>query len=73
MLVNPFAIEEVAEAMRQALAMPEEERKKRMERMRGAVEEYNIYRWAGKFLSSLLKFEVPETPRVELEAVGQVV
>jgi alpha,alpha-trehalose-phosphate synthase [UDP-forming] len=73
MLVNPFAIEEVAEAMRQALAMPEEERKKRMERMRSAVEEYNIYRWAGKFLSSLLQFEVPEPPRVELEAVGQVV
>jgi trehalose 6-phosphate synthase len=70
-LVNPFAVEEVAEAMRQALEMPEEERRKRMQRMRAVVAENNIYRWAGKFLSSLLCFELPESPRAELEVVGQ--
>jgi alpha,alpha-trehalose-phosphate synthase [UDP-forming] len=72
-LVNPFAVEEVAEAMRQVVTMPEEERRKRMQKMRAEVAENNIYRWAGKFLSGLLKFEFPESPRFEMEAVAQAV
>jgi trehalose 6-phosphate synthase len=56
-LVNPFDEEGMAESIRQALEMPEEARKKRMQKMRVAVAENNIYRWAGKILSSLLKFE----------------
>jgi trehalose 6-phosphate synthase len=56
-LVNPFSEADIAEAIRQALEMPEEERRRRMYRMRAAVEENNIYRWAGKIISALLKFE----------------
>jgi trehalose 6-phosphate synthase len=59
-LVNPFSIDETAEAMRCALEMPEEERRKRMQRLRAVVAENNIYRWAGKYLSTLLKFEFPD-------------
>ena len=62
-LVNPFAVDEVAAAIHQCLTMPEEERRKRMQRMRAIVAENNIYRWAGKFLSELLKFDLPESPR----------
>jgi trehalose 6-phosphate synthase len=69
-LVNPFAVDEVTEAMHQALSMPEDDRKKRMQKMRGGVAENNIYRWAGKFLSTLLKFEFPEAPRPALELAG---
>jgi trehalose-6-phosphate synthase len=50
--------------------MPEDDRKKRMQKMRGGVAENNIYRWAGKFLSTLLKFEFPEAPRPALELAG---
>jgi alpha,alpha-trehalose-phosphate synthase [UDP-forming] len=57
LLVNPFAIEEMADAMRTALEMPEAERRKRMKRMRDAVSNNNIYRWAGKVLSALLRFD----------------
>jgi trehalose 6-phosphate synthase len=71
-LVNPFAVDEVAEAIHQALAMPEEERRKRMQKMRTGVAENNIYRWAGKFLSTLLKFEFPESPRSAFEYASQV-
>lgn len=60
LLINPFSIEEGAEAIRQALEMPEEERRKRMQKMRTAVAENNIYRWAGKAISALLKFDFPE-------------
>ena len=36
-LFNPFAIDELAEAIHQAVEMPPAERKKRMQRMRSAV------------------------------------
>jgi trehalose 6-phosphate synthase len=73
MLVNPFAVEEVAEAMRQALEMPAEERQRRMQRLRDVVAQNDIYRWAGKFLSSLLRFEIPDNARPELEFAVQAV
>lgn len=60
LLVNPFAIEEIADAIRTALEMPAAERRKRMKKMRDAVANNNIYRWAGKVLSALLKFDFPE-------------
>jgi len=72
-LVNPFAVEEIAGAMHQVLTMPEEERRKRMQKMRAMVTENNIYRWAGKLLSTLLKFEFPEPAHYELDAIGQSV
>ena len=46
----------------QAVEMPPAERKKRMQRMRSAVQDNNVYRWAGKILSALLKFDFPEVP-----------
>jgi trehalose 6-phosphate synthase len=59
--VNPFSMDEGADAICQALEMPEDERRKRMQKMRAAVAENNIYRWAGKILSALLKFDFPES------------
>jgi trehalose 6-phosphate synthase len=60
LLVNPFAIDEMADAIRQALEMPDTERRRRMQRMRQEIEGNNVYRWAGKIVSTLLKFEFPE-------------
>jgi alpha,alpha-trehalose-phosphate synthase [UDP-forming] len=59
--VNPYAIHEAMEAMHQALTMPPEERHRRMLRMREHVERHNVYRWGGKVLSELLKFDFPES------------
>jgi trehalose 6-phosphate synthase len=59
-VVNPFDEEQVAVAIRSALEMPEEERKRRMRKMRAVVAEANIYRWTGKILSTLLKFELAD-------------
>lgn len=67
MVVNPFAEEEVAEAIHQALEMPFEERSKRMQKLRDLVAENNIYRWAGKLLSALLNFDFPENAQQEME------
>ncbi|MFO1005610.1 MAG: trehalose-6-phosphate synthase [Planctomycetaceae bacterium] len=58
--VNPFAIEELADAMYGATQMTDEEQARRMQRMREHVERHNVYRWGGKILSELLKFDFPE-------------
>jgi len=66
-LINPFAVEEMAAAMREALEMPRDERRRRMQRMRAEVAGNNIFRWAGKILSALLKFDFSEDLRSEME------
>ncbi|MBY0471538.1 trehalose-6-phosphate synthase [bacterium] len=53
LLVNPYDIEECAEALYRALSMPESERRGRMERMRATVSEKNVYAWAGSFLAEI--------------------
>jgi trehalose 6-phosphate synthase len=58
LIVNPFAIDEMAEAMHQALEMPAPERRRRMNKMRAAVSGNNIYRWAGKIILSLAGIDV---------------
>jgi alpha,alpha-trehalose-phosphate synthase [UDP-forming] len=70
-LVNPFAVDELADAMHLALTMPPDERSRRMQRMRVTAAENNIYRWAGKFLSVLLSFELPDDAPVAHELVLQ--
>jgi trehalose-6-phosphate synthase len=51
----------LSEAILHAITMPEEERRRRMTKMREAVAVNNVYRWAGKFLAALTRFEFPET------------
>jgi trehalose 6-phosphate synthase len=60
LLVNPYDPESFADALAQAFEMPREEQEKRMRKMRETVAQQNIYRWAGKVLSELLKFEFQE-------------
>lgn len=51
--INPYSIEEFAEAIKLAVEMPEEEKKKRMESMRRVISENNVYRWAGNIITAL--------------------
>ncbi len=67
LLINPFSVEEGANALHSALQMNVDERRRRMARMREAVEHNNVYRWAGKFLSELARIEFPES----LEALSE--
>jgi trehalose 6-phosphate synthase len=60
LLVNPYDLAEMAEAIRTAVEMPPEERRNRMVRMRQVVREHNIYRWAGLLLSDLSRLPVEE-------------
>ncbi len=59
-LVNPYDREQFCEGIYQALNFSEEETKKRISKMRQIVKQNNIFRWAGKIISELLKFEFKE-------------
>lgn len=59
-LINPYDGMQFSEGLYQALMMHEEERSKRMGKMGEQIKANNIYRWAGKIISELLKFEFKE-------------
>jgi trehalose 6-phosphate synthase len=50
LIVNPYDIEQSAAAMHLALTMSPDEQRARMRSMRGLVQEFNVYRWAGRML-----------------------
>ena len=51
LIVNPYHVEECADALYQALNMPEAEQRERMANLRHTVRESNVYRWAGRMLA----------------------
>ena len=53
LIVNPYNTEEVADAIFKALTMPRTEQRRRMKKMREAVKNYNIYRWAAEFIKAV--------------------
>jgi len=48
--VNPYDIEQSAAALHVALSMSPDEQRARMRSMRHLVQEFNVYRWAGRML-----------------------
>jgi trehalose-6-phosphate synthase len=53
LLVNPYDVVQVGEAIRTALEMSSGERRLRMERLRHQVKEHNVYRWASNVLTDV--------------------
>lgn len=64
LLVNPYDVEEVAEAIHVALTMTPEEQRTRMERMRWTIQEHNVYRWAANLVTELTRLESAQAPAV---------
>ena len=62
LIVNPYDVAEVGEAIHRGLDMPREERRVRMQEMRKQVMEHNIYRWAAMILGDLrdVRLESPD-------------
>ncbi|MBL7554972.1 MAG: trehalose-6-phosphate synthase [Bdellovibrionaceae bacterium] len=52
LIVNPYNIDQCAAALHVALEMPKEEQRNRIRSMRGLIQEFNVYRWAGRMLLS---------------------
>lgn len=53
LMVNPTDKREIADAILQALEMPEEERRRRMQRMQARLKEYDVVDWTSDFIQQL--------------------
>lgn len=53
MMVNPYDVDAVSNTLYQALNMPAEERRTRMQALRRRVHEYDVHHWATEFLQRL--------------------
>ena len=71
LLVNPYDIRGTADAMHTAFTMPEEERRRRMRRLRATVRRYDIYRWVESFLDAAASRHLHDFPVVS-EYVPQI-
>jgi len=65
-LVNPYDINQMSQAIHFALEMDSADRRARMRHLREVVKENNVYRWAGNLMADLcgVRLDVPQ----ELEA-----
>ncbi len=55
LIVNPYDIESMADAIYLALTMDDEEKISRMKRMKEIVQDRNIYKWAAELITELTK------------------
>jgi trehalose-6-phosphate synthase len=60
LLVNPYDIDQTADAIRVALEMAPEEKQLRVHRMRQSIKDHNIYRWAGDLITELCEVRLDE-------------
>src|SRR5919198_1904255 len=55
LLVNPYDVEDISDAIYPAVTMDPDARRSRMSRMRAHVREHNIFAWAGLLLAELAR------------------
>jgi alpha,alpha-trehalose-phosphate synthase [UDP-forming] len=74
LLVNPYDIDQTAEAIRLGLEMEPEDKQLRVQRMRRAIKEHNIYRWAANLITELceIRLDAPEDTQERLRASASV-
>ncbi len=65
LIVNPYDVEQVADAIRFGLEMEPDDRQMRMQRMRKVVKENNVYRWAGNLITELSDIRVEKPSHSE--------
>jgi trehalose-6-phosphate synthase len=65
LLVNPYDVRQLAEAIRIGLDMSEEQQALRMRHMRHIVREHNVFRWAASLLSDATDIRIDTPERVE--------
>jgi trehalose 6-phosphate synthase len=58
-IINPYDIEDMADAIKSALTLSPSQMRERMMRMHNVVRERNIYRWAGKLMGELTHVRLP--------------
>jgi trehalose 6-phosphate synthase len=67
LIVNPYHVEETADALHAALTMPPAEQRERMASLRMTVREQNVFLWAGRMLSDAARLRLRERIRARVE------
>ena len=70
LIVNPYDISGVAEAIHEGLEMPRGEQRRRMRRMRRQVMEHNIYWWAASVLGDLRELRLVGGEGADMHRAG---
>lgn len=65
LLVNPYDILNMAEKIHEALMMPEQERVRRMHKMRRIIKKYDIFWWVESFLNAAFQKELSDFTYLE--------
>ncbi|OGP60938.1 MAG: trehalose-6-phosphate synthase [Deltaproteobacteria bacterium RBG_13_61_14] len=65
LLVNPYHIEAVADAIHRAFQMEEGERKFRMRRLRESIRTFNVFDWVDSFLQAAFAIKLRDFPTLE--------
>jgi trehalose 6-phosphate synthase len=68
--VNPYNIDQTADAIYQALRMSVNETTERMQRMRRTVREHNVYGWAGSLVAELCGVRLEHAPAQQSASAG---
>jgi trehalose-6-phosphate synthase len=58
--VNPYDVDQMAEAIRVGLEMDPDQRQARMRNMRRTIQEHNVYRWAASLIVAVSELSVQE-------------
>lgn len=69
LLVNPYDVEGVADAIYRAFTMNDDERRARMRRLRRSIREYDIFWWVDCFLRAVIARDLSAFPVLENHAI----
>lgn len=64
-MVNPYDVEEVGDAIYRAYTMPYEERRDRMRKMRRNVRVYDIFWWVDSFIAAAISKHLDDFPIID--------
>jgi trehalose 6-phosphate synthase/phosphatase len=65
LVVNPYDVSAVGQALFEALEMPVDERQRRMHRLRAIVRRHDIFRWVETFLHAAIEKDLRNFPLLE--------
>ncbi|HSW19622.1 MAG TPA: trehalose-6-phosphate synthase [Ramlibacter sp.] len=72
LVINPYHVEEAADALHIALTMPEAEQRERMASLRTTVQEFNVYRWAGRILADAGRLRLRDRIQARVQSHSEV-
>ena len=72
LLVNPYDIDGVADALRQAVEMSPEEKRTRMRGLRRSIRKHDVYRWVDSFMAARPAQAVPAPVLSLVPALGRI-